>query len=394
MGTSYYSVTSGIDLPPQTRLVIFGGGTPNAIPGIVEVSDSGLAGGLPPDGGSVLLLDQTGTVIDSVSYGKNGSGASFVFESGQVRLHHDITGRDLFSPGTAGARLRSYSVVVSAREAAVGDTIRFNTYGIFDDASELEITEDVDLSYPPEVFSKSDTGDLIAVLPGHHAVSLLVRDMPPSIFTIATTSAESSQLDAIADQPQQGNTVSEVHSDTVTVLTGVPFHLELMTDAFVSPAAGRNWLTAEGQTIAGTADIDAVGDWFLEIQDSRNQVDTITVRVITPNDILVWAPSEGREGLTCSWPLPSSFGLNVQAGDLGQYDPTREAIIWRPSQEDIGEKIVEVAINGPGWPQQSLPKSLRSRHARICPYRGSWRRQTRNEIGLLIRQPKRFGNQA
>lgn len=94
----------GINLPPSERLVVFGGGNPIGIPGIVMTATSGSLS-LNNSGDKLILKNGLGEVVDQVIFASEAdqdqSLARFPEGVGAFDLHSTISSQGLhFSPGT------------------------------------------------------------------------------------------------------------------------------------------------------------------------------------------------------------------------------------------------------------------------------------------------------
>lgn len=123
-------VPAGTSLDPGVALVVFGGGTPTGIPGVVQTASDG-ALGLNNGGDTVTLLDGSGGTIASYSYGGEGGNDESLTRSpdftGSFVPHSTASGSGgaLFSPGrTVGGNalpveLSAFEVTASGQDATV-----------------------------------------------------------------------------------------------------------------------------------------------------------------------------------------------------------------------------------------------------------------------------------
>jgi len=125
---SRHTVPSGTVLDPGVALVVFGGGTPTGIPGVVQTASSG-ALGLNNGGDTVTLLDGGGGTLATVTYGSEGGNDQSLTRSpdftGSFAEHSTATGSGgaLFSPGQTvdgdnlPVELATFEVSASGRDA-------------------------------------------------------------------------------------------------------------------------------------------------------------------------------------------------------------------------------------------------------------------------------------
>lgn len=95
---------TGISIPAQNRLVVFGGGNPQGIPGLVLTSSTGNLS-LNNTADQIFLKNNLGAIIDQLTYGNEGnqdqSLARYPEAGGVFKLHSQISQEGLpFSPGT------------------------------------------------------------------------------------------------------------------------------------------------------------------------------------------------------------------------------------------------------------------------------------------------------
>lgn len=96
-------------IPSGETVVVFGGGTPINIPGIVYIASSGGLG--LNNGGDTVSLSDGATVIDAVTYGSEGGNdealTRYPLLEGEFVLHSSVPGASeaLFSPGTSATGL-------------------------------------------------------------------------------------------------------------------------------------------------------------------------------------------------------------------------------------------------------------------------------------------------
>lgn len=120
-----HTFPDGTTLPANTAAVVFGGGTPTGIPGVVQTA-GGL--GLNNSGDTVTLLDDTGSSVASISYGsEGGDDQSLVRDpdfTGPLVKHTGATGADgaAFSPGTPLTAAPSVFFTTATRTVAEGNS--------------------------------------------------------------------------------------------------------------------------------------------------------------------------------------------------------------------------------------------------------------------------------
>ena len=137
-------------LEPGQRLVLFGGGSPAGIPGLVFVDDGTIGGGLKNGGDEVYLIDPsvTDTVATAAYDGKTGDRNQSIARHPQGRgpflLHSELTGGGaLFSPGRAPNLIQRIEVLPADTTVKLGATIRFEAWAVFNDGSGSTIDDGV-----------------------------------------------------------------------------------------------------------------------------------------------------------------------------------------------------------------------------------------------------------
>lgn len=320
------------------RCVVFGGGEPAGISGVVLTAGGRLDGGLPNGGGRIRLVDPAGRTVDEVAYGRAVPGVSLVYEDTGHRAHNALPGRDDRSPGLPSPHLVDL-VASSVGRVAVGDTLRIAWLGVFDDGETSDLSsEDVTVvSACPgvdirgaDVFAALTTGDCrIRAMAAGVAADILVRIE-----------------DAPASEP--GPAVP----DRLTMIAGSDAELSL--PGLTPTAATTRWIDRSRDTAAGTPE----GDWRLSFTDTRGDTVTIAVRTVSPERILADAPGTANVGLTWVWPIPVRLGFEIQAGDHGAFDAVRHAVVWRPDPHLAGRRFVDIAVSAPGVAPTILTKPV------------------------------------
>ncbi|MBT3603349.1 MAG: lamin tail domain-containing protein, partial [Candidatus Latescibacteria bacterium] len=99
-----FQFENNTSLEPNERAVIFGGGSPNGIPGIVFIDDGSIGNGLTNSGDIIMLLNALGDTVDVVRYhNEGGKDQSLYYDGETFRLHTETVGSAVFSPGEASA---------------------------------------------------------------------------------------------------------------------------------------------------------------------------------------------------------------------------------------------------------------------------------------------------
>ncbi|MCE2437840.1 MAG: lamin tail domain-containing protein [Candidatus Latescibacteria bacterium] len=137
-------------LEPGQRLVLFGGGSPAGIPGLVFVDDGTIGGGLKNGGDEVYLIDPsvTDTMATAAYDGKTGDRNQSIARHPQGRgpflLHSELPGGGaLFSPGRAPNLIQRIEVLPADTTVELGATIRFEAWAVFNDGSGSTIDDGV-----------------------------------------------------------------------------------------------------------------------------------------------------------------------------------------------------------------------------------------------------------
>ncbi len=137
---SRFTFPENTELKPGHRLVLFGGGSPAGIPGLVFVDDGAIGGGLRNGGDAVYLIDPsaTDTVAAATYEGKAGDRNQSIVRHPQGRgpflLHSEIPGDGaLFSPGRAPNVIEPIEVTPGDTTVDPGSIIRSEAQVVIDE---------------------------------------------------------------------------------------------------------------------------------------------------------------------------------------------------------------------------------------------------------------------
>ncbi|MDE2890473.1 MAG: lamin tail domain-containing protein [Gemmatimonadota bacterium] len=137
---SRFTFPENTEMKPGQRLVLFGGGSPSGIPGLVFVDDGAIGGGLRNGGDSVFLIDPSAmdTVAAAQYEGKTGNQNQSIVRHPQGRgpflLHSESPGDGvLFSPGRARKVTERPEVIPGDTPVDPGPTIRFGARVVIDE---------------------------------------------------------------------------------------------------------------------------------------------------------------------------------------------------------------------------------------------------------------------
>ncbi len=137
---SRFTFPENTELKPGHRLVLFGGGSPAGIPGLVFVDDGTIGGGLRNGGDTVYLINPsaTDTVATATYEGKTGDRNQSIVRHPQGRgpflLHSELPGDGaLFSPGRAPDVKERIEVTPGDTTVDLGSTIRFEARVVIDE---------------------------------------------------------------------------------------------------------------------------------------------------------------------------------------------------------------------------------------------------------------------
>lgn len=358
IGKSRFHFPSGTLVLPSNWCVVFGGGDPRDIPGTVIVSNGRIGRGLPNGGAEIRVFDALGGLVDSVSYGPSQEGVSLVYSENDGQLHSDLPSRGLYSPGRRSPRLIEFSVTIPDSALVVGQQVSFSGFGRFDDGNIDDVTERLAFTQVDGHTRREDERSLRAVLPGYGRLTFELPGLPAYVLwvRILESSAEPTSNSDEKGEARDMSVSLQSLPDVLTVLSGIPFQIDLGSTLGVRIASGENWIGLGADVITGTP--RAAGEFDFSVISESGDTASVTIRVITAEQILDRAPGVARAGVTWVWPIPSSYGLEVQAGNRGRFDPHRNALVWRPGPDETGEQAVEIAINSPGSPSTVLRKVI------------------------------------
>jgi hypothetical protein len=122
---------TGSIIPASQSLVVFGGGTPTGIPGVVQTTGAGFLG-LNNGGDSVFLLDLLNIIADSYTYGVEGGENESLARNpdinGNFIKHSDISNNPVrYSPGRRNIDGTPLPVELTSFSASVvGNTVKLN----------------------------------------------------------------------------------------------------------------------------------------------------------------------------------------------------------------------------------------------------------------------------
>ncbi|MCZ6635128.1 MAG: lamin tail domain-containing protein, partial [bacterium] len=96
-----FKFPEGTVIEPGARVVLFGGGTPRGVPGLVFTDDGTIGNGLTNAGDTVLLIEPVSgdTVLAEAYVAPANANQSLVKRGSAWQLHSEGLGRGLFSPG-------------------------------------------------------------------------------------------------------------------------------------------------------------------------------------------------------------------------------------------------------------------------------------------------------
>ena len=144
-----FTFPPGTTIGPGSRAVLFGGGTPTDVPGLVFVDDGRIGGGLSNGGDGVYLIDPAGPdTLARAEYGSDGGADQSLVRSPEGR--GGLVGHSLppgkgapMSPGRPRSMLSGIQVVPSADSISLGETITFSIAAIYTDGDTRPLTEGV-----------------------------------------------------------------------------------------------------------------------------------------------------------------------------------------------------------------------------------------------------------
>ena len=146
----------GTSIPPGSRLLLFGGGSPGGFPCPVFVAGGRIGKGLSANGATVVLIDPAGPdTLIRVSYPTGARAQSWArpaaqdssagLGGGPFVLHSRLPGRGRFSPGRSRPTLKSIALKAEST-MVVGDRRQVRVFGLFDDGVEESLTGRVSLA--------------------------------------------------------------------------------------------------------------------------------------------------------------------------------------------------------------------------------------------------------
>ncbi|MDE2998588.1 MAG: lamin tail domain-containing protein [Gemmatimonadota bacterium] len=137
---SRFTFPANTELEPGQRLVLFGGGSPAGIPGLVFADDGAIGGGLRNGGDTVFLIDPTATdtmaaaTYDDKTGDRNQSIARHPEGRGPFQLHSELSvDGALFSPGRAPVITERIGFIPGDTTVDLGSPIRFAARVVIDE---------------------------------------------------------------------------------------------------------------------------------------------------------------------------------------------------------------------------------------------------------------------
>lgn len=133
---SWFCFAAGASLAPDARAVLFGGGAPRGIPGLIRVDDGRLGDGLANGGDTVVLIDADGDTSDWVTGETWGDNQSLSRDAAHLSLtpHRHAPGRDrAFSPGLPRIVLDSLTVHPASLVLTRGESVALLALGHWSD---------------------------------------------------------------------------------------------------------------------------------------------------------------------------------------------------------------------------------------------------------------------
>lgn len=351
-GGSDFVFSSGPVLEPGQRCVLFGGGAPSAIPGKVVVSNGRIGRGLPNAGGTVLLVDPAEREVFRVSYPATVAGVSFLVGDVGARPHTLLPSRGRLSPGVAEPTLVEVGATPTPVDVSAGDFLTFRIDGRFDDDAVEELLE----GYLVEGVSNVEmiAGQPHAVSPGTSVLSVTVHDFDPVTVAFTVHEKEPPSTATADPTPRSEGILIEDLPPVVTVIVGTAVEFRRAASEHTINSSA-DWLDTTDDVAKGIPTDPGV--WRLSV-DTPGGAHAVDLKVIRPSAILETASPAAHAGLTWVWPIPAAYGLDVQMGRLGHYDPVRHAVLWRPESDDTGEREIDIAINAPGLPTSVLTRPV------------------------------------
>lgn len=166
--TNAFRFPAGERLPPGGRAVVFGGGIPTGLPGLVFVDDGRIGKGLSNSGDGVVLWNPaTGDTLDVMTYGSEGGrNQSLVREPEGVGVwvrHTDPPGRGRFSPGAARPSMVGVRIEPSEVTLEPGAELKLQPIGIFADQETIGLDGRVTYSVDREGIVEIRGDTLIAI---------------------------------------------------------------------------------------------------------------------------------------------------------------------------------------------------------------------------------------
>ncbi len=375
-------------LPVGGYLTLFGGGSPQGVPGGVVVDDGRIGDGLSNAGDRVVLVSADGVdTLHGVSFGKGRPGISWVRgEDGTLVEHDRLPGKGAFSPGYSRPELTGLRLLPDSLRLTPGTEGTFRAFGGFGDSTEVDLTAwvrwtvedstvaEVDSMGTVEGLAEGGTGltaywgERMEALAWVEVGPALIREGADSLGVADSTGVstrDSTGHGPTADGGPGLNRPPEILSlpDTVAVV-GLRYRYRPRAEdpdgdpVSLHAPVRPDWLALDGEILEGVPLPGDVGnpEVVVEASDGQDRSEQrFRIRVLEPEGLLGGMPdSLAFVGLTWRWPLvlKGDFEVQVEGGPV--LARSGRVLIWRPRPEDEGERIVAVSVSGNSFEEQVM----------------------------------------
>ena len=334
-----FKFPEGTTIAPGERLVLFGGGSPNGIPGQVYTDDSSIGNGLTNSGDVIVLIDPTaGDTLLVVAFESDAKDQSLVQKDGEW-VGHSTLYTGFFSPGEASQPITDTS------DNGEGDESDGNTDDETTDTGDESTDGNIDGNMGDQSTDEPENG----------------VSVPDS-----TAGMPDAEPDSVASElPEPVNRPPHFLSATDTLaLVGLAFQYMPRVhdpDGDIPDLRVREplaWLRWEGEHLSGLATERDTGRVHVVIwaSDGRDSVaHRVSVRAISLRAQL------GKIGpiyqsMTWRHQIDVPLSVQVQVDGGPEWHAKDRSLVWKP--HEVGEYPVTVAFSTAQGDELFLPVSI------------------------------------
>ncbi len=343
---------NGTSIPPGSRLLLFGGGSPGEFPCPVFVAGGRIGKGLSANGATVVLIDSAGPdTLIRVSYPAGAGAQSWArptaqdssagLGGGPFVLHSHLPGRGRFSPGRSRPTLKSIALIAEST-MVVGDRRQVRVFGFFDDGVEESLTGRVPLAVSDSSIIKiEDDRWLVGMGDGISRVSARFGETEGEarvlVIPVETIPADFAEVPSGKEGGNPGDRAGVENSDTLsgvipvkdTVAVGSDYRIRL--GSLLGPSVEwevkdrPEWMSVEETTgeLVGKPPEAGVFRIVLSVRDSTGSTSTVVIHLEVETEI------EGRGRVPPGEESSSHSGVveldgQRHGGEGGPNDPNEE----------------------------------------------------------------------